>query len=461
MKPPRLSVVIVLLALAIALAFGGATSALAQNPRPGAPSAPGVVTGGGGPGPMVPFFTYQGQLKQNGAAYTGACDFAFALYDQSTAGNMLGVYDYEYAVPVTNGLFSTPVNGGEAFNPSNDSAFNDNLRWLDVWVKCPAGTAASYTELLPRQLITATPYALDLVPGSQGSRVNGSAYQLLKVVNSTTETTTANPAAVTGEISSQDGVGVYGGNTSTATGSVGIGVWGRSYALGGIGVKGTGYNGSVAVYAVGNGNGIYSPALLAENTSTHTPEPAGIAIYGLSHSADTTLLVHNTGTGDLIRGMNQTGSSIIYSVSGTGHVSSTLMTTTGGSDLAEQFPVNGTPEPGTLMVIDAANPGKLIPSSIAYDPKVAGVVSGAGGLQAGMTLAEQDGLPIALAGRVYVKAEANSAPIQPGDLLTSSALPGYAMKAADHNLAQGAVIGKAMTGLDSGTGLVLVLVCLQ
>jgi hypothetical protein len=68
---------------------------------------------------------------------------------------------------------------------------------------------------------------------------------------------------------------------------------------------------------------------------------------------------------------------------------------------------------------------------------------------------------VTLAGRVYVKAEAYSAPIAPGDLLTSSTIPGTAMKASDRTLSPGAVIGKAMTGLDSGQGLVLVLVALQ
>ena len=35
------------------------------------------------------------------------------------------------------------------------------------------------------------------------------------------------------------------------------------------------------------------------------------------------------------------------------------------------------------------------------------------------------------------------------------------MRASDHGRAQGAVLGKAMTKLDSGTGMVLVLVSLQ
>jgi hypothetical protein len=139
----------------------------------------------------------------------------------------------------------------------------------------------------------------------------------------------------------------------------------------------------------------------------------------------------------------------------------------GGGDLAERFETRDAAriEPGTLMVIDEAHPGKLKPSALAYDPKVAGIVSGAGGVDPGLTLHQNGGMEgntvVALAGRVYVKAEAISAPIVPGDLLTSSAIAGTAMKAADRARTQGAVIGKAMTALERGRGLVLVLVSLQ
>ena len=67
---------------------------------------------------------------------------------------------------------------------------------------------------------------------------------------------------------------------------------------------------------------------------------------------------------------------------------------------------------------------------------------------------------VALSGRVYVQADASNHPIQPGDLLTTAAAPGYAMKVQDYSRAQGAILGKAMTGLKDGKGLVLVLVSL-
>lgn len=69
--------------------------------------------------------------------------------------------------------------------------------------------------------------------------------------------------------------------------------------------------------------------------------------------------------------------------------------------------------------------------------------------------------PVALTGRVYCKADASQAAIEPGDLITTSDLPGHGMKVDDPSRAHGAIIGKAMTGLESGQGLVLVLVSLH
>jgi hypothetical protein len=45
--------------------------------------------------------------------------------------------------------------------------------------------------------------------------------------------------------------------------------------------------------------------------------------------------------------------------------------------------------------------------------------------------------------------------------LTTSDTPGYAMKVVNHSRAEGAIIGKAMTGLSGSKGMVLMLVSLQ
>ena len=70
-------------------------------------------------------------------------------------------------------------------------------------------------------------------------------------------------------------------------------------------------------------------------------------------------------------------------------------------------------------------------------------------------------MPLALVGKVYCKADASFAPIEIGDLLTTSPTPGYAMKAADPAKAFGAVIGKALSPLPKGANLIPILIALQ
>jgi hypothetical protein len=61
-----------------------------------------------------------------------------------------------------------------------------------------------------------------------------------------------------------------------------------------------------------------------------------------------------------------------------------------------------------------------------------------------------------------VKADATAGPIRTGDLLTTSgSAAGAAMKVADKAQAFGAVLGKALGNLESGTGYVPVLVTLK
>jgi hypothetical protein len=143
-----------------------------------------------------------------------------------------------------------------------------------------------------------------------------------------------------------------------------------------------------------------------------------------------------------------------------------VLTIRGGADLAEPFAMShGDVTPGSVVIIDTKNPGKLRKSAAAYDKKVAGIVSGADGIRPGISMIQEDmleaGENVALSGRVYVKANTSGGAIEPGDLLTTSDIPGEAMKAADHTRAQGAILGKAMTALPKGEGTVLVLVTLQ
>ncbi len=141
---------------------------------------------------------------------------------------------------------------------------------------------------------------------------------------------------------------------------------------------------------------------------------------------------------------------------------------TGGGDLAEPFDVTRSEriKPGMVVVIDPEQPGRLRIADRAYDRTVAGCVSGAKGIHPGLTMRQEgtvvDGsLPVSLSGRVYCRVDASYGEVLPGDLLTTSETPGHAMKVTDYARAQGAVLGKAMTALKRGTGMVLILVALQ
>jgi hypothetical protein len=163
--------------------------------------------------------------------------------------------------------------------------------------------------------------------------------------------------------------------------------------------------------------------------------------------------------------INNDGGDTVISPQGTTRVRVLEIT---GADLAEKFPVSDavTPAPGMVVMIDAANPGKLCLASGAYNKKVAGVISGANNLNAGTIRGNlpgaEDAPAVALSGRVWVHCDATAQAIEVGDMLTTSETPGHAMSVSDASRAHGAVIGKAMTALSQGEkGMVLVLVNLQ
>jgi hypothetical protein len=101
--------------------------------------------------------TYQGQLRDAGQPFTGLADLEFRLYDQLNGGSQVGVSQSLGAVPVEDGLFQVELDFGAA-------SFDGSDRFLEVSV--------NGAPLVPRQKVTATPYALlaaGLSAGSVGS----------------------------------------------------------------------------------------------------------------------------------------------------------------------------------------------------------------------------------------------------------------------------------------------------
>jgi hypothetical protein len=227
--------------------------------------------------------------------------------------------------------------------------------------------------------------------------------------------------------------------------------------------------------SVGIGNEL-SPSAKMQIVEGTDAEPTGGGYLALGPDTSTNLRMDNNEIMAVNNGapatlfLNNDGGDVTISPAGTGRLITRILQITGGSDLSEQFEVSATsvtPAPGMVVVIDPNNPGQLIPACGAYDRKVAGVISGAGGVATGMMMSQSGTIadgehPVALTGRVYCLADAAHADIEPGDMLTTSDTPGHAMKALDPDRSHGAIIGKAMTALPRGErGLVLVLVNLQ
>ena len=76
-------------------------------------------------------------------------------------------------------------------------------------------------------------------------------------------------------------------------------------------------------------------------------------------------------------------------------------------------------------------------------------------------------VPVAIVGIVPTLVTTESGPIEVGDLLVTSSTPGHAMKAQPATIdgmeiyPTGAILGKALESLDSGTGVIKILVMLR
>ena len=134
-------------------------------------------------------------------------------------------------------------------------------------------------------------------------------------------------------------------------------------------------------------------------------------------------------------------------------------------DVAEWVESSNELPAGTLVVLDHTKSNQVIASSEAYDTRVAGVISA----QPGIALGEpgDNKVLVATTGRVRLKVDTSNGPIQIGDLLVTSDIPGVAMKSQPVNIGgvqihrPGTIIGKALEPLAKGTGEILVLLSLQ
>ena len=147
MKTRRISIGVISALFAASLAAG----ARADLGGPSNPTAPLAQNGSA--------FTYQGQLRKNGAPVNASCDASFSLYDAATGGAQVGGTVTSPTLQVANGLFTIPLDFG--WN------FNGEARWLESAIGC--GEAP--TILTPRTALRPATYAFALpgmrtVPGN-------------------------------------------------------------------------------------------------------------------------------------------------------------------------------------------------------------------------------------------------------------------------------------------------------
>jgi hypothetical protein len=94
--------------------------------------------------------TYQGQLQQAGAEFTGTAHLEFRLFDQETDGAQVGPTVPLNDWPVVDGLFQVELDFG--------SVYGENPRWLQVTV--------DGVDLVPRQAVRPAPVALYALSGN-------------------------------------------------------------------------------------------------------------------------------------------------------------------------------------------------------------------------------------------------------------------------------------------------------
>ncbi len=146
---------LVVAGVALSFAFAAASAAQAQDPPPPDAAYPTLTAGE----PSGSAFTYQGQLRRNGAPVTASCNATFKLYDAATGGSQVGGTVTSATLQVQAGLFSIPLDFG--WN------FNGEARWLQTDIGC----GETQSTLSPRTALRPAPYAFALpgmrtVPGN-------------------------------------------------------------------------------------------------------------------------------------------------------------------------------------------------------------------------------------------------------------------------------------------------------
>ncbi|MBS4027485.1 MAG: hypothetical protein KGZ58_02515 [Ignavibacteriales bacterium] len=196
-------------------------------------------------------------------------------------------------------------------------------------------------------------------------------------------------------------------------------------------------NGSISVTYTGGG---------AVNVVNSTTNGTYAAISGKSTSSGPGVRAENTGGGYALR---VEGTSF-FTGAKTGYVADICKRDDNTLEEGDIVEVSGVSDSFVSDMIPMMKVKKCHESNCT---KIVGIVDGSNGFSNDTLLV------VTLGAYRKIKVDASYGSIQVGDLLTSSNTPGYAMKATEPRL--GAIIGKALEPLTSGTGNIKVFVSLK
>jgi hypothetical protein len=450
-KSIKFILVIGVLALLPLLAGGGK----AQTSDPEGVTSPS--------GPVQAAISYQGVLTApDGTPLSGTYDLEFTFWSASLGGAQVGGTVTRNGQIITDGLYSTSL------DVYADAVYGQEL-WLRIRVRETGGT---WETLSPRVQVLPTMYAMTVRPKA---RIEGGVSVPNAIVMATN---TSSGWGLRGESRDPTGFGVYGYNGSTSAAAYGGGVIGITrtdgygvrgeapssgdfsyggYFTGRIGVRGYGM-GSTSEYGYG---GYFLSANYRGLYASSTPGASYYAGY--------------------FKGRNSSSAGV--------WIDGTLIATGSKAGYIVDVCLSDSPEPlevgDVVAVVGAAEPiiGEIPVMRVrkATD-RASGAVVGVVDQRFLTKSTREDSLPhpatvvarlaegtairqgeyvsvVTLGAFKAIKVDASYGAIQPGDLLTASPIPGYAMRADDPK--PGTIIGKALESLDAGQGTIYVLVTLQ
>jgi hypothetical protein len=496
MSTKRASVIIIVASIVLlVIAFGPRIVGAAQAFTLDQKSDPGYVT--------IP---HSGRMSDatGQPVSDGAYSFVFALYPNETGGELLWSEAQE-GVAVKDGLFNASL--GNA-NPILDTLLDGHDLWLSTSVRGPGDT--EFTALNPRQRLSAVSPAAsasitagtacahdhwgEIWSGWTGpgdgfwlkGNVNWSSGIFLVDNNGTGPSiwgyNNGGGNAVRGDAEGPNSLGVYG-SSEQSTGVVGRSGTGRGvegYSTDGYGVFAHS-DSSHSIYVDGaGGNGVDVESATGHGVYVASAGWDGVAVWSATvagmyvHSAGADGILVDTATWDGVHVVGPVGGVYYgsgkkgaedFAVLNTGEVRSKVGFATPSNGFAVIMPINGVEasyEYGDVLVLGDAEKQRVTLTSTPYSPAVIGVYSASPGFVSGQPVPPgktADGIPVTILGIVSVKVSAENGLIRVGDLLVTSTTPGYAMRG--DNPPAGTVLGKALGSLDSGSGIIMVLLMLQ